>query len=94
MKFARDKSLLLGLLALIAPLPLPFNLVVGWASVAAYSLAIVVFILRTLDGRQNLLPYWAMNVLGVLYLPFLVLDLTLLRQGRFLQPLVHLAMFA
>jgi transglutaminase-like putative cysteine protease len=85
---------LLGLLALMAPLPLPFNLVVGWASVSAYALAIVVFLLRTLDGRQNLLPYWAMNVLGFLYLPFLVLDLTLLRQGRFLQPLVHLAMFA
>jgi hypothetical protein len=94
MKFGRDKALLLAVLALMAPLPLPFNQVVGWGSVIAYLVAVAIFLVRTLDGRENLLPYWAMNVLGLLYLPFLFLDLTLLRQGRILQPLVHLAMFA
>ncbi|MDH3255726.1 MAG: DUF3488 and transglutaminase-like domain-containing protein, partial [Acidobacteriota bacterium] len=94
MKFAREKSLLLGMLALLVPLPLPFNQVVGWFSVFAFLAAVAVFVLRAFEQRDSVLPYWAMNVLGALYVPFLLLDLTLLRQGRFLQPLVHLAMFA
>jgi hypothetical protein len=94
MRFARDKSLLLAVLAMIAPLALPFNEVVGWGSVVAFLLVVAIFLGRTLDGRETLLPYWVMNVLGVLYLPILFLDLTVLRQGRILQPLVHLAMFA
>ena len=94
MRFARDKSLLLAVLAMIAPMALPFNEVVGWGSVIAFLVVVAIFLARTLDGRETLLPYWVMNVLGVLYLPVLFLDLTVLRQGRILQPLVHLAMFA
>jgi transglutaminase-like putative cysteine protease len=93
-RFSREKSLLLASLALLAPLPLPLNLVVGWLSIAAYVLVVGAFIVRTLNGRETLLPYWMMNLLGGLYLPFFLLDLTVLRRGSFLQPLVHLAMFA
>jgi hypothetical protein len=92
-KHLRQKRLLLGWLALLVPWPLPFNTVVGWASVALYLIAVAVFLMRSADDRLRPLPYWAMNMLGLAYIPLLVLDLTVLRQGRILQPLVHLAMF-
>ena len=94
MKHRRQKSLLLGCLALLAPLPLPFNEVVGWPSVMAFLLAVIFFLQRTLERRPIVLPVWAMNLLGLVYIPFFLADLTVLRQGRVLQPLVHLVMFA
>jgi hypothetical protein len=36
MSFARQKRLLLGWLALLAPVPLPFNEVLGWPAVGLY----------------------------------------------------------
>jgi transglutaminase-like putative cysteine protease len=93
MKFRREKGLLLGALALLAPLPLPLNQVSDWSSVVAFCLVVAVFLHRTYRGKQSILPFWVMNVLGLLYIPFLLMDLAVLRQGRFLQPLVHLAMF-
>ncbi len=49
---------------------------------------------RAWRGEEGWLPYWAMNVLAILYLPFLALDLSVLWRGRVLQPLVHLVLFA
>ncbi|MCP4205054.1 MAG: DUF3488 domain-containing protein [bacterium] len=94
MRFYREKSWLLGLLMLIAPLPLPFNEVVGWAPVLAFCGAAALFLYRTSRGADGVLPYWVMNLLGLLYIPFLLADVSDLRVGRMLPPLIHLAMYA
>ncbi len=94
MSFDRQKRLLLGCLTLLVPLPLPFNEVIGWPVLALYWLAVGVFLVRASSGAGEPLPSWAMNLLGLGYLPFLVFELSHLWQGRALRPLVHLAMFA
>ncbi len=94
MRFFRDKATLLAALAMLAPLPLPFNEVVGWPSVLAFCFVVALFWRRALAGQTAALPNWLMNVLGLAYLPFLFADLTVLRQGRILQPLIHLAFYA
>ena len=92
--FAREKRLLLGALAFLTPAPLPFNEVTGWLQLAVYWVVVGLFLLRAWRGEESWLPYWAMNVLAILYLPFLALDLSVLWRGRVLQPLVHLVLFA
>jgi transglutaminase-like putative cysteine protease len=94
MSFARDKRLLLGLLALLAPLPLPFNEVLAWPVLGAYAALLVVFLRRAWRDPGSWLPPWAMNVLGLLYLPVLYLDLVVLWGGQLVRPVIHLAMFA
>ncbi|MFQ5525581.1 MAG: transglutaminaseTgpA domain-containing protein [Thermoanaerobaculia bacterium] len=94
MRFYEQKSWLLGILAILAPIPLPLNEVVGWTSVGAFMLAALLFLHRTSRGIHSVLPYWAMNLLGAAYIPFLLTDLTVLRTGKVLQPLVHLALFS
>ena len=94
MSFDRRKRVLLGVLALLAPLPLPFNEVIGWPSVLVYQLAVGLFLRRSLVGLVRPLPSWAMNLLGLVYVPFLLLDFSVFWQGRVLRPLLHLALFA
>ncbi len=94
MRYHGEKSRLLGVLALIAPLPLPLNQVVGWPPVIAFMLAAALFLHRTERDVRGVLPYWVMNLLGAAYIPILLSDLTVLRVGRVLQPLVHLALYA
>lgn len=93
MSFGREKRLLLGWLALVAPLPLPFNQVVEWPVLLAYWVAVAIFLLRAFRDPGGWLPSWAMNLLGLLYLPFLGMDLSLFWRGQFLRPLVHLALY-
>ena len=93
MSFDRRKRVLLGSLALLAPIPLPFNEIVGWPSILVFSLAVALFLRRSLMGQSRPLPSWAMNLLGLVYLPFLLLDFSLFWQGRVLRPLLHLALF-
>ncbi len=94
MSFGRDKRLLLGFLAGLAPLPLPFNEVVSWFALWLYWLAIGLFLWRVASDSSSPLPTWAMNVLGLAYLPVLFVDFLVLWQGRLLRPLIHLALFA
>ena len=94
MSFGREKRLLLGFLAGLAPLPLPFNEVVSWLALVLFWLAIGLFLWRVSEGSSSPLPAWAMNVLGLAYLPVLFVDFLVLWQGRLLRPLVHLALFA
>ncbi len=84
----------LAALALLAPLPLPLNGVIGWTSLAAFWLAVGLVALRAARGAESWLPAWAMNLLALAYLPFLYFDLSTFWRGQPLQPLVHLAMFA
>ncbi len=91
--FGREKRLLLGGLAMAAPLPLPLNQVIGWGALALYEAALLLFLRRAWLGEERWLSFRAMNLLGLAYLPFLFVDVTLLWRGRPLQPLVHLGMF-
>jgi len=92
--FGRDKRLLLGALALLAPLPLPFNEVVGWPALLVFWLAAALFMRRAARDVGGWLPNWAMNLLALAYLPVLVVDATSLWRGRILQPVIHLLLFA
>lgn len=94
MTFARQKRLLLGLLAFLAPIPLPFNQVVAWPVVALFLLGTALFLHRAWKDAPRWLPTWGMNVLGLVYLPLFFLDLMVLSRGRLLQPVLHLILFA
>lgn len=92
--FAREKRLLLGTLAALAPVPLPFNEVIGWPFLIAYLAGVALFVVRARAGKESWLPPWAMNVLGLAYLPLFLFDLRLFSGGRMIGPVLHLGMFA
>lgn len=94
MSFGRQKRLLLGWIALLAPLPLPMNEVVGWLGIALYLTGVVVFLRRASLDPPRWLPLWGMNLLGIAYVPFFLFDLMVLSGGRLVQPVVHLCLFA
>ena len=92
--FAREKRLLLGFAALLAPLPLPFNEVVGWPYVGGFAAGIGVYLWRAYRRRPAWLAPWMMNVAGLAYLLFFLFDLRVLSGGRLIGPAVRLALFA
>jgi transglutaminase-like putative cysteine protease len=94
MTFGRQKRTLLGLLALLAPLPLPFNGVASWLAVLLFEVGVAAFLMRAARDPQRWLAPWAMNVLGLLYLPFFFFDLLVLGHGRPTQAVVQLGLFA
>ncbi len=91
--YGRPKRLLLGGLALLAPLPLPFNELLEWPLYVVYSAVVLAFLRRAATGTDSWLRNWAMNVLGLAYLPILWLDFTALYRGQLVRPLLHLALF-
>lgn len=93
MNFGRQKRLLVGWLALIAPLPLPFNDLLEWPVLVAYGIVVALFLRRARQDPPNWLPTWAANVLGLVYLPFLWLDFHAVFHGQVVKPLVHLILF-
>jgi protein-glutamine gamma-glutamyltransferase len=93
MSFARQKRLLLGWTALLAPVPLPFNGVVGWPAVLAFLLGVAFFLRRASLDPPRWLPPWGMNVLGLIYLPLFFLDMFVVSHGL-VQPVIHLCLFA
>ncbi|HJX27528.1 MAG TPA: DUF3488 and transglutaminase-like domain-containing protein [Thermoanaerobaculia bacterium] len=93
MSFARQKRLLLGWMALLAPVPLPFNDVVRWPLLALYLIGVGLFLRRASQDPPSWLPAWAMNVLGLVYVPFFFFDLLVLSGGRLVQAVLHLCLF-
>ncbi|MEE8522595.1 MAG: transglutaminaseTgpA domain-containing protein [Thermoanaerobaculia bacterium] len=94
MTFGREKRLLLGWLALVAPIPLPFNEVLEWPTLFVYVFAVVYFLHRADRDPQAWLPNWAMNLLGLGYLPILFVDVQVMfRLNRPFTALLHLIMF-
>ena len=91
---APEKRLVLSVLAVLAPLPLPFNDVVSWPLYVADAVAVGWIIHRTERGYDQWIPTWAANVLAIAYLPLFWVDLTALTDSRLVSPLLHLAMFA
>jgi len=94
MSFGRQKRLLLGFLAFVAPLPLPFNDVVEWSVLLVYLLGVLLFLRRASLDEPTWLPLWAMNVIGFAYLPIFIVDLLVLGRGRLVHPVIHLCLFA
>ncbi len=94
MSFGRQKRLLLGWLALLAPLPLPFSDVIGWPVLGLYVLGVALFLRRAHRDPGGWLPLWGMNLLGLAYLPVLGFDLTVFHRGHLVAPMLHLGMFA
>lgn len=93
-RFGPEKRWILGLLALVAPLPLPFNNVLGWGWYLLYALLLLPYLRRARRGAERWLPLWAANLLAVAYLPVLLLDLTALSGGRVVGPVLRLGLFA
>lgn len=94
MTFGREKRLLLGLVVLVAAVPLPFNEMVGWGTFGAFALAVVLFLHRAWRGEERWLPAWAANLAAIGYVPFLLLDLRAGLSGVPVQPVLRLGLFA
>lgn len=94
MKFGREKRLWLGALALLAPIPLPFNQVLEWPFLFVYALAVIYFIQRAERGAWLTLDNWALNLLGLFYLPIFYFDLqAAFHRGSAVTALLHLILF-
>ncbi len=93
MSFTHEKRYLVAGLAALAPLPLPFNDVIGVLSLLLFLLGIGLFVWRTSEGKVESIPNWSMNVLGLVYLPIFLIEFGFFWQGQLLRPLVHLALF-
>jgi hypothetical protein len=94
MSFARQKRLLIGWLALLAPLPLPFSDVIGWPVLGLFVAGVALFLRRARRDPPAWLPLWGMNVLGLAYLPLLAADLWVFHRGHIVAPMLHLGLFA
>ncbi|MEM7354196.1 MAG: DUF3488 and transglutaminase-like domain-containing protein [Acidobacteriota bacterium] len=94
MTFGREKRLWLGALALLAPIPLPFNQVLEWPFLFAYSLCLIYFLQRAEQGSWLTLGNWALNLLGLVYLPIFYVDLqAAFVRGSAVTALLHLILF-
>ncbi|HVS62560.1 MAG TPA: transglutaminaseTgpA domain-containing protein [Thermoanaerobaculia bacterium] len=98
MSFDQQKRVLLCWLALLAPLPLPLNEprptgVVGWVFLGMFELAVLICLRRAKRDEQILLSNRVLNLLGLLYLPFFLVDLAA-SWNQFVTPMMHLALFA
>lgn len=94
MTFGREKRLWLGVLALLAPIPLPFNSVLEWPFLFGYALFIIYFLQRAEQGSWITLGNWALNLLGLAYLPIFAFDLkAAFSRGNAVTALLHLILF-
>ena len=94
MTFGREKRLLLGWMALLAPLPLPFNEVLEWPVLFVYLAMVVHFLGRAEDPTHTWLENRTLNALGLLYLPVLAVDAWMgAQRGQMVSSLLHLTLF-
>jgi len=93
MTFGREKRLLLGAVALIVALPLPLTDALEWPALALFLLVVGLFMRRAWEGSEHWLGHRALNLLGLAYLPILVLDFALSGRVQFVRPILHLILF-
>ena len=94
MTFGQEKRQMLAWMALLAPLPLPFNEALEWPALFVYAVFLVWFLQRVESRRSTVLPNWVLNVLGLAYLPVLAIDLQAsFARSRPVTALLHLIMF-
>ncbi|MEM6703306.1 MAG: DUF3488 and transglutaminase-like domain-containing protein [Acidobacteriota bacterium] len=99
MTFLREKRMLLGLLALLAPLPLPLNEprpdgVIGPGFLVVYELLVFFFLFRSSRGAVRWLRPVHLNLMALAYLPFFYLDMAVFYNGQLVRPMMHLALFS
>lgn len=103
MTYAREKRLLLGLHALVAPLPLPLNQMLEWGALALFEAAVLAFLWRAYrsadtgpggDDGARWLSNRNLNLLGLAYLPLLIVDVGATGRIQLLRPVLHLGLFA
>ena len=70
MTYGREKRLLLGAAAATAPIPLPFNEMLEWPTLALYLVAVALFVRRAASpaSGERWLPKRSLNLLGLAYL--------------------------
>ena len=94
MIFADEKRRLLGWLALFAPLPLPLNDVLEWPVLFLYVFFVIHFLQRVDKGQREWLSNGALNLLGLLYIPILVIDVRFaMMREQAVEALLHLILF-
>lgn len=93
MTFAREKRLLLGAAALLAAVPLPLNQALEWPVLALFLAVVALFLRRAWQGSERWLSHRALNLLGLAYLPVLVVDVAVSGRIQFVRPILHLILF-
>ncbi len=94
MTFGREKRLWLAALALLAPVPLPFNQVLEWPFFFVYALFVIHFFQRAERGSWITLSNWQLNLLGLIAIPLVVFDLrAAFFRNSVVTALAHLLMF-
>jgi len=91
--FTREKRLLLGFVALGVAWPLPLNDALEWPALAAFLGAVGLFLHRAWRGSERWLSNRALNLLGLAYLPVLVLDVLATGRIQPVRPVLHLTLF-
>jgi len=91
--FAREKRLLLGAAALLVAWPLPLNDALEWPALALFVLVVALAMRRAWQGAERWLGNRALNLLGLAYLPLLVLDVATLGPVQLVRPVLHLTLF-
>ncbi len=93
MTFGREKRLLLGAAAFLVAWPLPLNDALEWPALALFVLAVAWALRRAWLGAERWLSNRALNLLGLAYLPVLVLDVAVLGRVQMVRPVLHLTLF-
>ena len=93
MTFAREKRLLLGLVALVVALPLPLNDALEWPVLGLFLAVVGLFLRRAWQGSERWLANRELNLLGLAYLPLLVIDVGVSGRVQFVRPVLHLILF-
>lgn len=89
--FRQERILGLGMLALVAPIPLTFTGALGVPFLLAYAAALGGFLLFVRSGRVPVLPLWALNLAGLAYLVFFYVDVRVSRS--LMKTAIHLLLF-
>jgi len=91
--FAREKRLLLGWAALGVAAPLPLTQALDVASFVVFAITVALFLRRAAGGSERWLSNRALNLLGLAYLPLLVLDIAAIGRIQPVRPILHLTLF-
>ncbi len=93
MNFGREKRLLLGATALLVALPLPLTDSLDWPSLVLFVAVTGAFLYRAASGTERWLSDRTLNILGLVYLPLLLLDLAAWARTQPVRPILHLILF-
>lgn len=93
MTFAREKRLWLGAAAFVVAWPLPLNDALEWPVLALFVVGVAAILRRAWRGAERWLSDRALNLLGLAYLPVLVVDVAWIGRAQMVRPVLHLILF-